>query len=347
MLNRRTRLHFNKYPTHTNYRQLHGILRDSDGYLVFPKVINNQIVYFKTDIKDIVEIKPNKKGQRSFTRKYLNVLENNIVDFNFKGELFAYCIHEIIQILRPISDFTTNKIYPITAIKIDEFGNIISLQPFCKKSKQLYVNSGPAGNSSRSKDQYLEDTGSRFRTKIIESITKTRPKIVYDEIYKKFNGCCFKCKTKISYNQSIGIKSNLDHTLPHSLYYPYTTQNSTLLCVDCNQSKKNRWPSDFYTDSELNILSKLTGISYEILSGSRRYNLELIIEFANNFDEIIKNIECRFRKRTTDNRLNIFNKIKKDMITFGNLHTDYLSVSNLIITKFNNYIYTNYTQYAQ
>jgi 5-methylcytosine-specific restriction endonuclease McrA len=345
MLNKRIKLKNNNYPIHSSYRELTSVLRDSDGYLVFPTILNNNIIFNKTNIKDIPSIIPNKKGQRGFTKKYLHILQESIIDLNFKGDLFMYCIHEINQILRPISDFTTNKIYPTTVIKIDDFGNNISLQPFCKESKKKYVNSGPAGNSSRTKDQFLEDTGSRFRTKIIESITKNRPKIVYNEIYKKFKGCCFKCKSKISYNESSGVKSNLDHTLPHSLYYPYTTSNSTLLCVNCNQSKKGHWPSEFYSKNELKKLSKITGISYDLLSGSKKYNSELLIKFSTEFKNVIDNIEKRFRKRNEENRIKIFQKIKKDMFNFGNIQPEFEKLSNSIVVQLDNYIQQNYVKY--
>lgn len=345
MQNKRNKLKNNNYPIHSTYRELTSVLRDKDGYLVFPKISNSSITFNKTNIKDITSITPNKKGQRPFTKKYLSILEQSVIDFNFKGELYMYCIHEINQILRPISDFTTNKIYLTTIVKIDDFGNLISLQPFCKESKRKYVNSGVAGNSSRTKDQFLEDTGSRFRTKIIESITKNRPKILYNEIYKKFKGCCFKCKSKISYNESSGVKSNLDHTLPHSLYYPYTTCNSTLLCVDCNQSKKGHWPAEFYSKTELKKLSKITGISYDLLSGSKKYNSELIIKFSTEFKNVIENIEKRFRKRNEDNKIKIFEKIKKDMFKFGNIQPEYLNVSTSIITQIDNYIQENYIKY--
>ena len=40
--------------------------------------------------------------------KYIPFLQENITDYNYKGDLYAYCIHEISQSLRPIDDFTFN-----------------------------------------------------------------------------------------------------------------------------------------------------------------------------------------------------------------------------------------------
>lgn len=329
----------NNYPIHKSYREINSVLRDKNGYMIIPIEKNNKIIFQKTSIKDIKEIKPNEKGQRGFNKKYIPFLQENIIDNNYKGDLYAYCIHEISQSLRPIDDFTfNNNGYPHTKTILGFGGR----QPFCKESKRKYVNAGPAGNSSRIKDQFLEDTGSRFRTKIIESISNDRPKISFDEIYKKFEGKCFKCKCKIAYNKIAGIAANLDHTLPHSLYYPYTTENSTLLCVDCNQSKKGKWPSEFYSKNELKTLSKLTSIPYLVLSGPKQYNIELIEKLDTNFLNVIKSIDSRFRKRTIDNKVTIFRKIKKDMVKISEIHPTFLTRSNKIIKKINSYIKAKY-----
>lgn len=298
----------NVYPVHSEYRHLHSVLRDHEGNICFSEVVNGILYIRKTSIKDIPSIHPNKKGQRAFRRSYIEShLRKSIIDNNYQGSLFMYCIHEQEQKLRPVSDFTTNKTTP--HLRPNKF--IYGLQPFCKDSKRKYVNYGPAGNFSRTKDQHLEDLGSRFRQKIIVSILEHVPKISYKDIYDKYNGKCFKCKVEIPLERS-DLKE-LDHTLPHSYWYPYTTENATLLCADCNQSKKDKWPSEFYTDDELIELSKLTNIDYSILSSETPlFNEELIKSVNNKFDFVMQRCEERFRKRKSP--INFLKKLYKESI---------------------------------
>jgi hypothetical protein len=96
---------------------------------------------------------------------------------------------------------------------------------------------------------------------------------------------------------------------------------------------------------ELKKLSKITGISYDLLNGSKKYNSELILKFSTEFKDVIDNIEKRFRKRDEGNKIKIFEKIKKDMLKFGNIQPEYLTTSNYIITQIDNYIQENYIKY--
>jgi hypothetical protein len=306
LLKRRIRTKKNKYPIHTTYRHITSILRDSSGNMCFSEEIDDILYIRQTSIVDIVSIKPNKNGQRGFKKKYIeSILRNNIVNPNYTGALFMYCIHEIPQKLRPVTDFTTNKIYP----HLRPTQKIYGLQPFCKDSKQRFVNNGFAGNSSRTKDQHLEDVGSRFRQKLIISVLGYTPKISYKDIYKKYDGCCFKCKKSIPIDRP-DLKQ-LDHTLPHAYWWPYTTETATLLCNECNQSKKDKWPSVFYSEDELKQLSSLTNISYDILtSKTPLFNIDFIEIVNNRFDEIMNKCEQRFRNRKSP--LNFLKKLFKE-----------------------------------
>ena len=70
----------NNYPIHKSYREINSVLRDKSGYMVIPIEKNNKIIFQKTSIKDIKEIKPNEKGQRGFNKKYIPFLQENIID---------------------------------------------------------------------------------------------------------------------------------------------------------------------------------------------------------------------------------------------------------------------------
>lgn len=294
----------NTYPIHTTYREISSVFRDKDGNMCFSEEVDNIFYIRKTNIKDIPEIKSNCNGQRGFKKRFIDSLfKNNLVDQDFQGELFMYCIHCEEQTLKPISNFTSNKITPHLRPNKKLFGT----QPFCKDCKRKYVNSGPAGNKSRTKDQHLEDLASRFRQKLIVS-TLGKEKISYEEIYKKFNGCCFKCLKSLSIEDT--KSKQLDHTLPHSYWWPYTTQNATLLCRDCNQAKKDKWPSLFYTKEELEKLSLLTGIELSLLTKDEPcFNLDLIEKLEKDLDNVLKKCEDRFRKKSLDS---FYKKLTKE-----------------------------------
>lgn len=308
---RRNKKNNNTYPVHTKFRHISSVLRDSEGNMCFSEVVDNKFYIRRTNIKDIKEITPNKKGQRGFRRKYIDkILRPNIVDENYKGDLFMYCIHEEDQQLREYTDFTTNKMYP----HLRPNDKIYGLQPFCKKSKSEFVNSGPAGNKSRTEDQILEDLASRWRQALINSVYGGTPKIKYVEIHDKYEGCCFKCKIKIPIDKP-NLKE-LDHTLPHSYFWPYTTENATLLCTKCNQEKNAAWPGNFYADEQLEKLSKLTNINLEMLSATEpQFNMEIIDALqSDRFDEIMNSCVSKFR---CEKRINYFcNRVYKDAQKF-------------------------------
>jgi len=302
----------NQYPVHTTFRHLHSVLRTNDGRIVYSVVTPTTVHYVATSLYDIPEITPNKYGQRVFKKSYIPYLQSFVVDEHYNGELFMYCKHEIQQVLRPITDFTTisptlwntpSDAYMHVCIGMEN-NHPICLKPISKDSKRIYANRGTAGNHTRTKSQMVEDTGSRFRTKIIEAVTGIRPKMEYTYIYNKFNGKCFKCHTPITDT----TYSNLDHTLPHSLYYPYNEDTATLLCVSCNQAKKNRWPTEFYTADELRQLEILTGLNLQ--HSTKQYNLPIFLQFNMDFDRIVNIISHRFRKHTLEH---ILNKLCRDI----------------------------------
>ena len=103
-------------------------------------------------------------------------------------------------------------------------------------------------------------------------------KIESKEIYERFGFKCFKCGEDLS--QDIQSKSvqrgNLDHTLPAKFLWPMTTDNATLLCQKHNGEKAEKWPSDFYSNQEIQRLVALTGIPYDRMTGDPHYNPEAI-----------------------------------------------------------------------
>ena len=321
-MSRRTITKRNLYPTYVGEdRQINSILRDKEGFIVKPiYTIDGQFVkYVLTDIKDTFSIIPDSNGRRGrgVSRFLKSISDDNIVNSNYTGNLYMYCIHCPNQVLKPVSEFTTNKIQKTTRCH-----DGLCRQSFCKDCKQTYVNEGDAGNSSRTPDQYLEDCGARLRG-IMFIILGEKNKVDYRKLWEKYNGKCFKCDVYIPF-ENTGDKG-LDHTLPMSLWWDYSTEDSTLLCTDCNGSKNNKWTSKFYTDDKLKELSKLTGIDYSVLSGKPYYNPKMIKGFLDNFDKVMSEWSNWGRKK---NKKDSFSKF---LLTEINRLEKYQTDENVIL----------------
>lgn len=173
-----------------------------------------------------------------------------------------------------------------------EDGRVISYyghQLECKACKKFYVNA-PL-NPKRDAQQHREDS---LRRRAIENLVdrllnrntvhmeferKTGKKFTY-YIYEKFGHKCFKCGKEISIDEM-----DLDHTMPLAYLYRMD-ENATCLCKMCNSQKSDFFPVDFYSKDELERLSKLTGLSLDVLS-SRSINEDVL-------DLLIKNVVWYF-----------------------------------------------------
>ncbi len=328
----------NNYPTFVGeHRECNSVLRNKNGYIIIPRfTIDNKFVKYElTDLKDL-PVKPDAEGKRGRVKIYLDKIDSShVVDDNYDGELFIYCRHCPNQQLLPVDDFTTNKTQTTTYVHKDG----LCRQSFCVECKQTYVNAGPAGNSSRTVDQFLEDNGSRLRG-LIQSVLGIKNKVNYKKLWEKYNGKCFKCDIELDINDT-GSKG-LDHTLPHSLWWEYTTDNSTLLCSSCNGSKNNKWPGIFYSDEQLNRLSEMTGFNINLIKGKPHYNPEVVEKFINNFDTIMEEWSSWGRKiRKVGNRKGqnknkeFINFLCKEINRLRKYNTN--KKINLLIDKLDNY----------
>lgn len=139
----------------------------------------------------------------------------------------------------------------------------------CKACKKFFVNS--LLNPQRNPQQFKED-GLRRRAFEILVNHLLNQNIVHFEfkqrtqkefsthIWEKFNCRCFKCDRKILLDEM-----HLDHTMPLSFLYRLD-ETATCLCSTHNSQKSDHFPVEYYTDpGELERLSKLTGLSIDIL----------------------------------------------------------------------------------
>jgi len=328
-MGKRERKHSNNYPNFTGqYRHIHSCLRDSEGRFIRPIFENNdfknQVVRYELlDTKDY-ESKPDKTGRRTITLLQLQSFDVTIIDSNYTGPLFKYCTHQVNQLLLPIDEFTTNQTNPITKLK-----NGLCLQPFCKESKKLYVNS--KGNKKRTKDQLSEGSlGARVRSVLLKNCNVEQSS-TYSIIFNKFNGTCFKCKKKLIFEES-GEKG-LDHTLPLSLWYPLTNQTATLLCKDCNSKKRAAPPTQFYTQQELIELSKMVDIPLDQLTNPNlSFNPQVVDYFLNNFDQVFEKLITTTRRSKERQLVKITEFLKKETLLLGKNPTDKI---NLLVNKLN------------
>jgi len=162
----------------------------------------------------------------------------------------------------------------------DEKNNNVNLvfgfQLECRLCKKAFVNTplNPLRSPGQMKEdgqrrRYFEDLCSEVLNK---NITQFREKVGEDlssYIWKNFQGKCFKCKKPVSESEM-----HLDHTRPLSYLWPLD-ETATCLCSNCNSSKSDIFPVDFYDEEELINLSKLTNLSIEELK-SKNPNYEIL-----------------------------------------------------------------------
>lgn len=138
----------------------------------------------------------------------------------------------------------------------------------CRICKQVY---NGIKNQTRLVEQHREASQKRRLFTHFED----RSKMDVSAIYARFDNCCFKCGLDLSGDLVAGVaqkEGNLDHTLPVFYLWPLTTDNATLLCREHNGAKAEKWPGEFYTDSELRKLSAVTGIDHRLMAGEPQFN---------------------------------------------------------------------------
>lgn len=272
----------NKYPNYTGkHREVTSVLRSEDGCMVFSeKNENGKIVYRKTNLKDL-NIKPNKTGRRGFNSgRDLQLLKNNVVDYDYTGKLFMYCIHQEDQKLLPISEFSFNRTYP--HMIVNQLRQ--SVQPFCKESKQKFVN-GPS-NKLRSSTQMREGSqGSRTRGLLTALCNETKMP-TDEEIFQKFNSRCFKTGKILDINDRSSWQ--IDHLMPASGYNPLNYNTATLLSKDANQEKNDRHPLDFYGKKKLEKLCSILNFDiHQIDDINYVLNDKVLNYFSKNFEDVM------------------------------------------------------------
>ena len=144
-------------------------------------------------------------------------------------------------------------------------------------------------NYLRSTEQHNNKFSSRFKEVLLKEWQIDTGQRVYkvSEIKKilieRDGEKCFKS----------GITTDLtaEHNKPLDKYWPLIPENACLLYKPINSSKRHKWPSEFYNESELKRLSEITGTPIkELLTPSLNHVfLDWVEKNWNRIEEIIDN----------------------------------------------------------
>lgn len=175
----------------------------------------------------------------------------------------------------------------------------------CKACKKFFVNA-PL-NPQRNPQQFKEDG---LRRRAIEALVnqllernlvhfefEKRTKKEFSEyIWKKFDKRCFKCGPD---SKPIKLKDMaLDHTMPLAYLYRLD-ETATCLCSSHNSQKSDHFPIDFYSEDELKRLSRITGLSLELLH-TREVNRQVLDLLIKNvvwfYDDFLMNVEYQKKR---------------------------------------------------
>lgn len=154
---------------------------------------------------------------------------------------------------------TCGRILPFAAFSKHKNWGALERQMECRSCKGA-INA--VLNPKRTHQQLYE---SSIRRRVADLFVKSENRnINIKDLFIRFEGRCFKTKRILDIN-----KRNtwaIDHILPSKWLYPLNRENAALLCKEANNNKGELWPSQFYTNSELIILSKITGAELGILA---------------------------------------------------------------------------------
>lgn len=104
------------------------------------------------------------------------------------------------------------------------------------------------------------------------------------QVWNRFGRKCFYCDRPLKLGEV-----QLDHTRPLAYLWPID-EYATCLCPEHNNEKKDKFPVDFYNETQLRELSRITGLPYEQLVAKELNMVELgrirgdIVMFAREWE---------------------------------------------------------------
>jgi hypothetical protein len=222
--------------------------------------------------------------------------EMNTLGFSLHCKKRAPCVHSTFRAYTILNykDLSPRDLKELP-LEVNKVVTYYGHQLECKACKKFFVNAplNPQRNT-----QQLKEDGLRRRAlevlinnllekNLIHFEYETRTKKEFSEhIWKKFGGRCFKCNKKIPLDEM-----HLDHTMPLAYLYRLD-ESATCLCAQHNSQKSDHFPVDFYSQEELVKLSKITGLSMEVLQ-KRTVNEQVLQPLVDKvvwfYDEFLMN----------------------------------------------------------
>jgi hypothetical protein len=159
---------------------------------------------------------------------------------------------------------TCGRVLPFTAFSKHAKWGALEKQLECRACK-CAINA--IGNPKRTTEQLREGSARRRFGDLFDSlreINEDSSKLDVEDLFKRFDSKCFKTGVPLDINNR--QEWHIDHILPSKYFYPLTKENAALLSKEANSNKRDRWPSEFYSQMELVRLSEITGANLELLS---------------------------------------------------------------------------------
>lgn len=160
-------------------------------------------------------------------------------------------------------------------------------------------------NPKRTKEQLHESSvRRRIADLFLEGENQT---IDINDLFERFGHKCFKTKKRLD------IKKRrtwaIDHILPSKWLYPLTRENAALLSRGANESKGEKWPSQFYTNNELIELAKISGADLGLISSKT--------PIMNDNVDVNKCVNRYLKVREKSNLKKRINELKKIIKNYG------------------------------
>lgn len=213
--------------------------------------------------------------------------------------------------------YTCGRILPFNAFSKHAKWGPLERQMECRSCKGA-INA--TLNPKRTKEQLHESSARRRVADLLLEGENLDIDLV--DLFKRFDNKCFKTKQLLDINKRATWA--VDHILPSKWLYPLTKENAALLSKEANNSKRDKWPREFYTNNELIELAKITGAHLELLASETP-----IINANINVDKCVERYLQVREKSDLPKRIKELKKILKDY----NL-TDKLSDKNKKLLDF-------------
>jgi len=120
-------------------------------------------------------------------------------------------------------------------------------------------------NPKRTKEQLHESAAKRRTAELL--LAGENERLNLEDLFKRFGNKCFKIGKPLDINKRETWA--IDHILPSRWLYPLSIKNAALLSKEANDNKRDKWPSEFYTNNELKRLCDITGADLGLLSSKK------------------------------------------------------------------------------